>query len=151
MSKIESRLTWWGSRVIGFDWQPLQRKEFRLLCLESCSSSLTPVFQLFFFLKAKVGKENKKGEALFPLAQVQSRGSGFCPWGPYVCSRGPSPWSRPCICTCMSLPCCSRWRSRCSGSGLKSTRPHLKHNGNTATCNFWAGERMQECGSRQEV
>lgn len=48
MSKIESRLTRWGSRVIRFDWRPLQRKEFGLLCLESCSS-LTPVFPLFFF------------------------------------------------------------------------------------------------------
>lgn len=141
-----------GSRDEAAEWQvlidsPYKERNFGLSAWKAVPPSLLfSDFSFFFFFKAKVGKENKKGEALFPLAQVQSRGSGFCPWGPYVCSRGPSPWSRPCICTCMSLPCCSRWRSRCSGSDPKSTHPRLKHNGNTATRNFWAGERMQGCG-----
>lgn len=47
----------------------------------------------------------------------------------YACNRGPSPCSHPCTCTCMSLACCSRWRSCRSGSVLKSTHPHLKENG----------------------
>lgn len=51
----------------------------------------------------------------------------------YVYSRAPSPCSRFCICTCMSLACCSRWQSCCSGSGLKSTHPRLKDNRNMKT------------------
>lgn len=65
----------------------------------------------------------------------------------YACSRGPSPCSHPCICTCMSPACCSRWRSCCSGSVLESTHPHLKENGSKT---FSCGARMKRLRQNRE-
>lgn len=95
---------------------------------------------LFFFVKARreKSKEEKKRRPLF--CKNEHRGSEFFFRSSYACSRGPSPCSHPCICTCMSPACCSRWRSCCSGSVLKSTHPHLKENGSKT---FSCGARMK--------
>lgn len=94
-----------------------------------------PLFlDLLPFKKKMQGGKKVRPRYFFP--KVSIGGQGFV-LKSYVCSRGPSPCSRPCICTCKSLACCSRWRSCCSGSVLKSTHPHLKDNGNITTLNFW--------------
>lgn len=95
---------------------------------------------LLTFLKhthTHTGKENKNVRPCASLQKVSIGASVFV-LNSYVCSHGPSPCSRPCICTCMSLACCSRWRSCCSGSDLKSTHPHLKDNGSITTFSFCA-------------
>lgn len=115
------------------DWQPLQREEF-LSQLFACKARLPPL--LLFYLLENIGRENKMWGPPFLLGNV-----GVCVLMSYVCSRDSSPCSRLCICTCTSLACCSRWRSCCSGSDLRSTRPHLKHSGNITTINYWVHVR----------
>lgn len=80
-----------------------------------------------FFKKPEAKKTKMRGPFLH--SKSEHRGQGFV-LRSYVCSRGPSPCSRLCICTCTSPACCSRWQSCCSGSDLKSTHPHLKDKGN---------------------
>lgn len=85
----------------------------------------------FFSLRKTQAQKTEKCEAPVPsLQKWASGGQGFfvvvVVLNSYVCSCGPSPCSRLCICTCTSPACCSRWRSCCSGSDPKSTRPHLK-------------------------
>lgn len=116
------------------DWQPLQRKEFQSrLC--TCKA-IPPSLSLSHLFEKKHGAKKTKMWGPVPLCKREHRGQGFV-LNSYVCSRGPSPCSRLCICTCMSLACCSRWRSCCSGSDLKSTHPHLKDNGNITTFSYW--------------
>lgn len=119
------------------DWQLLQRKEFqsKLCACKPISPSLpAPPPQHIF---KDTGKEKRK-KNLKPCSLLIN-------WilvlrfslGTYVYSRGPSPCSRLCICTCTSPACCSRWQSCCSGFDLKSTHPHLKDNGSITTFSSW--------------
>lgn len=87
-----------------------------------------------FKLSQNTSRENRNAR---PPLFLQREHRGLKLWFPYVCSRGPSPCSRLCICTCTSPACCSRWRSRRSGSDLRSTHPRLKHNRNITGCSQW--------------
>lgn len=108
------------------------RPDSVLAGLFSLSLALLP-----FFCK-NTGKRRRGGREARPLfCRSEHRGPRGFVLSSYACSRGPSPCSRPCICTCMSPVCCSRWQSCCSGSVLKSTHPRLKENGNMATFQRW--------------
>lgn len=119
------------------DWQLLQRKEFqfKLCACKPISHSLPAFFPPSTFLKTQAKKKEKK---LKPCSLLLNwiLVPGFS-LRTYVYSRGPSPCSRLCICTCMSPACCSRWQSCCSGFDLKSIHPHLKDNGSITTFSSW--------------
>lgn len=119
------------------DWQLLQRKEFqsKLCACKPISPSLParPPQHIFKDTGKEKRKKNLKPCSLLINWILVPRFS----LGTYVYSRGPSPCSRLCICTCTSPACCSRWQSCCSGFDLKSTHPHLKDNGSITTFSSW--------------